>query len=112
MSVDCDAVIGYGYLVPQEKMPCHPEDFEYENPESGVDCNYWRKTDYYDKNSPWFCGYTIGDARDVPVQIPSLDFYAYEYYTKIANKQLSSIGLKPSDAENNLPTFILFASWW
>lgn len=112
MSVDYSAVLGYGYIVPSEKIHTHPEDFEYENPDSGVNYECWACIDGYDDNSDWFCGDILACASDFYHTIPTADFYAFEHYAAVANQQLASYGLKPSDCVKENPSFIVFLKTW
>ena len=88
------------------------EDFEYENPDSGVNYECWECIDGYDDNSDWFCGDILARVSDFYHTLPTADFYAFEHYAAVANQQLASYGLKPSDCVKENPSFIVFLKTW
>lgn len=111
MSVDYSAVIGYGYIVPGDKIHTHPDDFDYENPDSEFNIECWERLNCYNDTSDWFCG-EILECTDFYHTIPTADFYAFEHYASVANQQLAAYGLKPSDCVKENPNFIVFLQTW
>lgn len=111
MSVDYSACLGYGYIVPSEKIHTHPEDFDYEHPDSELNYECWEKLNCYDSASDWFCGDILEYTEYYDV-IPTTDFYAFDHYAAVANQQLAAYGLKPSDCVKEKPSFIVFLKMW